>query len=151
MKCMFLLALFLSFGCSAQVYRCADPHTGKVAYADAPCPTGTKAAQVEAAKSDQAKELERERAQLARERFQLQQERAQRPIDPQPQQVAKPGRVDSYACDMAKKNLGVGASKDSKMRSQREYEAACFGDKAADIEASRAGAPVTNIRINVPH
>lgn len=149
MKAAFALVLFLSFGCSAQVYRCADA-SGKVAYSDNPCPTGAKASQVEGAKSADARELERERAQLARERFRLQQEReavkqsAQAPAV----QVAQPKPVNSYECDIAKKNLGVGINEDSKMRSQRVYETACFGEKAADVEAARAGAPVVNIRIH---
>lgn len=134
---------FAALAAQAQVNRCLDPG-GRVSYSDGPCPSSAKASRVEAQKSTEAIELERERAQLARERFQLQQERQavkrERSAEPAPQVVQPVSRVDSHQCDIAKRNLGAGISPESKMQSQRAYEVACFGDKAADIEQARAAA-----------
>jgi hypothetical protein len=134
----------------AQVNRCVDAN-GKVTYSDAVCQAGAKGSQVAPPSSAESVDLQRERAQLARERFLLQQERQQvqherQAPPPAPQQIAAPSRIDSYECQVAKQNLGIGASADSKMKSQRAYEAACFGDRAADVEKARAGATRINIR-----
>lgn len=149
---LFCVGLFLvAAAAQAQVHRCTDEKTGKVTYTDTPCAASAKGAQIERARSPEAMELERERAQIARERFLLEQEkRAQREqaaTAPSTQQVAAPpSRADSYDCQVAKQNLGVGIDRDSRMKSQRAYEAACFGDNAAAIEKARAGATQIHVR-----
>jgi hypothetical protein len=141
-----LTLLLISCAAGAQVHRCTDA-AGKVTYTDGVCPAATKATQIEAQKSSPEIELERERAALARERFELRQQReaVERERAPKPMVAPPVARFDSYACDMAKRNLGIGANKDSKARSQRQYEVACFGEEAAEIEKARAGATRINI------
>lgn len=160
--------LVASTGALAQINRCVGPD-GRLQYTDAPCPASTKSAGALAAPAAserpdprfeaqdlaarrQRLELERERVQLERERTTLERDRVQAARETAlpagagaviPRQTG----VDSYACDVARRNLGVGINEESKMRSQREYELACFGDRAADIESKRAGRPQVNIRV----
>ena len=153
------LILLTSWPAMAQVNRCVNPATGKVTFTDGPCDPSQQGSQVMAPRSRESIELERERAQLARERQLLQQERdlmsrqreASPPREATPAPAPAESRADSYACQVARRNLGVGISPESRMRSQRDYEIACFGDRAADVEQSRAGRPVyapsTNITI----
>jgi hypothetical protein len=147
----------------AQIHRCTMAE-GRVVYSDGACPSNTEKAGTvpgtgRSAASDaerrQLRALEREEMALQRERLALERDRIQvereRTLARRDQAQAErdmqlpagygvtiPGGVNSYRCEVATRNLGVG-SLSSRARSQREYEMACFGDRAADIQVQRAG------------
>lgn len=156
---IFLLLTMTAGAASAQVFKCEGTN-GKIVYADAPCPTDAKGTQVMRARSAAEVEAENRRNEAARQRTLNAEEaratsRAARTrADFQAGVQRNEGdttplksRLDSYECQVAKKNLGSGTSKESKLQSQQVYESACFGDKAADIEAARAGKPEIKIRV----
>lgn len=96
---------------AAQVIRCTDPATGKVSYTDAACPRGQAAHEVEARKTPQEIQQEREQAAEALERkherqqWELQQRQSAESA-PRPAPPAAPGDpAQSADCQRARKSL----------------------------------------------
>lgn len=96
---------------AAQVMRCTDPATGKVTYTDGDCGRGEAAREVEARKSPQEIEQEREQAAKALERKheRQQMEARQRRETQQAERSARPAAgsdpARSMECQRARKSL----------------------------------------------
>ncbi len=109
------LALAIAACCAlpaaAQVMRCTDPATGKVTYTDGDCRHGEAAREVEARKSPQEIEQEREQAAEALERKHERQqiEARQRREAQQAERAARPAAgsdpAQSMECQRARKSL----------------------------------------------
>jgi hypothetical protein len=109
------LALAIAACCAlpaaAQVMRCTDPATGKVTYTDGDCRHGEAAREVEARKSPQEIEQEREQAAEALERKHERQqiEARQRREAQQAERAARPAAGSdpalSMECQRARKSL----------------------------------------------
>ena len=96
----------------AQVVRCTDPATGKVTYTDGDCGRGQSAREVEARKTPQEIQQEREQAAEALERKQERQqwERQQQRDDEPATRAARPRATpadpsQSVDCQRARRNL----------------------------------------------
>lgn len=151
----------------AQVVRCTDPRTGKVTYTDGACTGGAAAREVEARKTPEELQLEREQAAEALERKQqrLQAEataaetEARRDAErdraraaraaatgPQPQDYAR-----SPECARSRRNfdmVAAGLSRstyEQELRleaAQRQVDLDCLGPQGyAEVEKARANQP----------
>lgn len=108
----------MAIGAQAQVIRCTDPATGKVSYTDGKCASGTQGQEIEARKSPEQIQAEREQAAEAvarrRERLMLEAEQArvderqlresQRAEQPAAQR-SLPDPAQSQACMQARRQL----------------------------------------------
>ncbi|CAN7560520.1 DUF4124 domain-containing protein [Acidovorax sp. LjRoot194] len=162
-----LCAVTLGTAAQAQVLRCTDARTGKVTYTDGECAGGTAAREVEARKSPQELQQERELAAEALERKQqrLQSEATAAELDarraaerdrakaaqaaaaaPQPQDYAR-----SAECARSRRNLDMVASGLSRSNyeqdvrleaAQRQVDLDCLGPQGyAEVEKARANQP----------
>lgn len=142
------LPLMWSAAASAQVIRCTDPVTGKVSYTDGKCASGTNAQEIEARKTPEAIQAEREQAAEAQERLQerlqkdakqRQQNEAQLRREQESRSRAQAGATEnpanSQACAQARRqledvqaSLGQGMYDESMRLSeaQRNAERACL-------------------------
>ena len=111
--CLSLMSL-LALPAAAQVLRCTDTQTGKVTYTDGTCAGGTAAREVEARKSPEELQQERELAAEALERKQerQQQEARQRRDAEQAERAARTAQplarsdpAQSAQCQRARQNL----------------------------------------------
>jgi hypothetical protein len=149
------------------VVRCTDPRTGQVTYTDGNCTAGAAAREVEARKTPEEIQLEREQAAQALERkLQRQQaeaaaadadarrsaERARARADqaaaaaPQPQDYAR-----SPECARARRNLDLVAAGTARSTyeqevrleaAQRQVDMDCLGPQGyAEVEKARAAQP----------
>jgi hypothetical protein len=154
-------------GAQAQVMRCTDARTGKVTYTDGACEGNTSAHEVEARKTPQERQLERELAAEALERKQQRQQAEATAADtdarraaerdraraaqaaaaaPQPQDYAR-----SPECARSRRNLDAVAAGISRstheheMRleaAQRQMDLDCLGPQGfAEVEKARANQP----------
>lgn len=144
----------------AQVVRCTDPATGKVTYTDGACSSGAAAREVEARKSPEELQLERDRAAEALERKQRRlaaeaaaDADARREADRDRTRTANPP-VHDYArspeCARARRNLDTALSEASNgtyeqnLRvdaAQRKFNLDCLGPAGyAEAEKARATA-----------
>ena len=154
-----LAAAWLALPAAAQVTRCTDPATGKVTYTDGGCARGEAAREVEARKTPEELQQEREQAAEAweRKRERQQHEAAQRRDTERAERAAAPAGNDparSVACQRARRSLqevmgtlGRGMY-DEQARldaAQREADLACLSPadfaRAERARASRAQAP----------
>jgi len=162
-----LCAATLGTTVQAQVLRCTDARTGKVTYTDGECAGGTAAREVEARKTPQEIQQEREQAAEALERKQQRQQAealaaetdARRTAErdraraaqaaaaaPQPQDYAR-----SAECARSRRNLDMVASGLSRSNyeqdvrletAQRQVDLDCLGPQGyADVERARANQP----------
>ena len=162
-----LCTLVLAATAQAQVLRCTDARTGKVTYTDGTCEGGTAAREVEARKSPEELQQEREQAAEALERKQqrLQAEATAAERDahraaeqdraraaraaantPQPQDYAR-----SPECARARRNLDLVASSLSRSTyeqelrlstAQRQVDMDCLGPAGyAEVDKARALQP----------
>lgn len=157
-------AVVMAQGAQAQVMRCTDARTGKVTYTDGACEGGTSAHEVEARKTPQERQLEREMAAEALERKQQRQQadaqaaeadarraaaerdRARAAATLQPQDYAR-----SPECARSRRNLDAVASglsrstHEHEMRleaAQRQMDLDCLGPQGfAELEKARANQP----------
>lgn len=140
-----LLPLLAPTWAGAQVIRCTDPATGKVSYTDGKCASGNAVEQIEARRSPEEIQAERDEAAKALDRRRDRQklEAEQRRVDEQQlqesdrrQQASQPpDPANSQACAQARRNLqdvqstlGQGMY-DEPMRldaAQRQVEQACL-------------------------
>ena len=164
--CLSLMSL-LALPAAAQVLRCTDTQTGKVTYTDGTCAGGTAAREVEARKSPEELQQERELAAEALERKQQRLEaealaaetQARRNAErdraraaqaaanaPQPQDYAR-----SPECARSRRNFDLVASSlsrssyDQELRleaAQRQMDLDCLGPQGyAELEKNRAAQP----------
>ena len=162
-----ICAALLGTAAQAQVLRCTDARTGKVTYTDGECSGGTSVREVEARKTPQELQQERELAAEALERKQqrLQAESAAAELDarraaerdrakaaqaaaaaPQPQDYAR-----SPECARSRRNLDLVASglsrstyeQDVRLEAaQRQVDMDCLGPHGyAEVEKARANQP----------
>ncbi|MFT4241033.1 MAG: DUF4124 domain-containing protein [Acidovorax sp.] len=161
-----LAAAGLGLGAQAQVVRCTDTRTGKVTYTNGACASGTTAREVEARKTPEEIQRERELAAEALERKQqrLQAEAhaaqtealrsaerdrsraAQAAAAPQPQDYAR-----SPECAQSRRQLDLVANSTSRTpyeqdvrmeAAQRQVDLDCLGPQgAAEVEKARAAQP----------
>ena len=162
-----ICAALLGTAAQAQVLRCTDARTGKVTYTDGECSGGTSVREVEARKTPQELQQERELAAEALERKQqrLQAESAAAELDarraaerdrakaaqaaaaaPQPQDYAR-----SPECARSRRNLDLVASglsrstyeQDVRLEAaQRQVDMDCLGPQGyAEVEKARANQP----------
>ena len=162
-----ICAALLGTAAQAQVLRCTDARTGKVTYTDGECSGGTSVREVEARKTPQELQQERELAAEALERKQqrLQAESAAVELDarraaerdrakaaqaaaaaPQPQDYAR-----SPECARSRRNLDLVASglsrstyeQDVRLEAaQRQVDMDCLGPQGyAEVEKARANQP----------
>ncbi|WP_312759207.1 DUF4124 domain-containing protein [Pulveribacter sp.] len=104
------VAACLAGPATAQVMRCTDPATGKITYTDGECRRGEAVREVEARKTPEEVEQEREQAAeaLARKHERQQQEALLRPppaAAPAPRPAAPPDPASSAACQQARQRL----------------------------------------------
>jgi len=157
----------LGLGAQAQVVRCTDARTGKVTYTDGSCASGSATHEVEARKSPE--ELQRER-EIAAEALERKQQRLQAEADaeqaearrsaerdraraaqaaataPQPQDYAR-----SAECARSRRQLDIVASglsrtpyeQDARLEAaQRQVDLDCLGPQGyAEVEKARANQP----------
>lgn len=169
-SCLFILCLgasVLGTGASAQVVRCTDARTGQVTYTDGTCTGGATAREVEARKTPDEIQQERELAAQALERKQqrLQAEATAAETDarrnaerdraraaqaaaatPQPQDYAR-----SPDCARSRRNLDMVAAGLSRSTyeqelrleaAQRQVDLDCLGPQGyAEVEKARAHQP----------
>lgn len=127
------MAACLAGPASAQVVRCTDPATGKVTYTDGECRRGDAAREIEARKTPEELEQEREQAAeaLARKHERQQHEALLRPppaaAPATSPPTAPPHPANSAACQQARQRL------------QQELEASGRGmyDEQARLDAAR--------------
>ena len=146
-----------SWPAQAQVVRCTDPRTGKVAYTDGRCEGGTQAQEIEGRKSPEDLQAERALAAeaLARKQQRLEIEAAEQRLESaraREARAASPAAPDyarSAACVQSRQNLEVqtnrvasGALYEDHLRlqaAQRQMNLDCLGpERAAEIEANAA-------------
>lgn len=142
---------------SAQVMRCTDPATGKVTYTNGECERGSASRQVEARKSPEQIQQEREQAAQAladrrdRERREAAQDERERKATERSaaSATAQNDPARSAACQQARRALqDVNASLGRGMydeqtrldQAQRQADLACLSP-AANAEAERARSP----------
>lgn len=142
---------------SAQVMRCTDPATGKVTYTNAECERGTASKQVEARKSAEQIQQEREQAaQALAARRERDQAESHSPAQPRggadnPRTATAAGSDPAYSvqCQQARRalqevnaSLGRGMyDEQSRLdQAQRQADLACLSP-AAYSEAERSRSP----------
>jgi len=155
--CALALALLgLPFVASAQVMRCTDPATGKVTYTNAECERGTASRQVEARKTPEQIQQEREQAAQAlaarreREQIEAQDRSAERTTgSARTAGATQNDPAQSAQCQQARRALqDVNASLGRGMydeqtrldQAQRQADLACLSP-AAYSEAERSRSP----------
>ena len=155
-----LCVAWIGTAAQAQVVRCTDPATGKVTYTDGKCAGGTTAREVEARKTPE--EIQREREQAA-EALALKQKRLEAENKAAETEALRNGQRDSarpatpdYArspeCARSRRNLDVvlsssGGSYEQSQRveaAQRQMDLDCLGPAGyAEVEKARAARPTT--------
>lgn len=156
--CVVLLGALPPVSAQAQVVRCTDAATGKVTYTDGKCASGTTVREVEARKTPQEIQQEREEAAeaLARKQQRLQAEATAAETESrrnaQRDQTA-PAKTTDYArspeCARSRRNLDVvlssvtGGGYEQNLRveaAQRQVDLDCLGPQGyAEVEKARAG------------
>jgi hypothetical protein len=154
--CVVFLGTLPPLGAQAQVVRCTDAATGKVTYTDGKCASGTTVREVEARKTPQEIQQEREEAAeaLARKQQRLQAEATAAETESrrntQREQTA-PAKTTDYArspeCARSRRNLDVvlssvtGGGYEQNLRveaAQRQVDLDCLGPQGyAEVEKSR--------------
>lgn len=153
--CVVFLSALAPAGVQAQVMRCTDAASGKVTYTDGQCASGSAVREVEARKTPQEIQQEREEAAqaLARKQQRLQAEataaEAESRRNAQRDRTA-PARIDharSPECARSRRNLdvvlssGTGGSYEQNLRveaAQRQVDLDCLGPQGyAEIEKFR--------------
>lgn len=159
--CVASLGAMVSWGAQAQVVRCTDAATGKVTYTDGACASGNTAREVEARKTPQEIQLERDQAAqaLARKQQQLQAEATAADNEARRNalrdRTAAPPPIDharSPECARSRRNLDVllssvsGGGYEQSLRveaAQRQVDLDCLGPEGyAAVERGRATRPV---------
>lgn len=155
-----LCVAWIGTAAQAQVVRCTDPATGKVTYTDGKCAGGATAREVEARKTPE--EIQREREQAA-EALALKQKRleaenkaaeteALRNAQRDSARPAIPDYARSPECARSRRNLDVvlsssGGSYEQSQRieaAQRQMDLDCLGPEGyAEVEKARAARPTT--------
>ena len=171
------IALSASGQISAQVHRCKNPVTGKVIYSDTACSsdTGTGSVLIQSKRSttaiadDQLRvqdtrhetlqqlDIEQRKQDLADQRRRAEQE-TQQLNQANAERYQDAARAGSFDCTRAKRSLEVTSSsttgsledRDRRIEPlQREADLACLGpERAAQIEAARAGKPQINVFVS---
>ncbi len=154
--CVVFLGALPPVSAQAQVVRCTDAATGKVTYTDGTCASGTAVREVEARKTPQEIQQEREEAAeaLARKQQRLQAEATAAETESrrnaQRDQTA-PAKTTDYArspeCARSRRNLDVvlssvtGGGYEQSLRveaAQRQVDLDCLGPQGyAEVEKSR--------------
>lgn len=144
-----------------QVVRCTDARTGKVTYTDGPCAAGAAAHEVEARKTPEEVQQEREQAAQALERKQERLQAETAAADAQARRDAERARAaaapaaQDYArspeCARSRRNLDVLAADSSRSTyeqqqrleaAQRQMDLDCLGPQGyAEVEKARALQP----------
>lgn len=147
----------------AQVMRCTDARTGKVTYTDGACEGGTSAHEVEARKTPQERQLEREMAAEALERKQQRQQAEAQAAEADARRAAERDRARAAAaaqppdyarspeCARSRRNLDAVAAGLSRSNhehelrleaAQRQMDLDCLGPQGfAEVEKARANQP----------
>jgi len=150
----------LGAGAQAQVVRCTDAATGKVTYTDGSCAGGATAREVEARKTPEQIQQEREQAAeaLARKQQRVQIENAAAETEAlrnAQRDRARPTPSQDYArspeCARSRRNLDMalsgsgGATYEQNMRveaAQRQVDLDCLGPQAyTEMEKARGARP----------
>ncbi len=160
----------LSASAQAQVVRCTDAQTGKVTYTDGKCASGTTALEVEARKTPEQIQQERDQAAQAllnkQERLKAEAAAAQAEAARNPQKGrAKPASSQDHArspeCARSRRNLDIvlgdagEGTYEQNLRmqaAQRQVDLDCLGpDGYAQVEKARAaGSSATAPVVVVP-
>ncbi len=157
-----LCVAWIGTAAQAQVVRCTDPATGKVTYTDGKCAGGATAREVEARKTPE--EIQREREQAA-EALALKQKRVEaenkaaetEALRNAQRDRAAPAKTPDYArspeCTRSRRNLdmvlgsGNAGSYEQNQRveaAQRQMDLDCLGPEGyAEVEKARAARPAT--------
>ena len=155
-------AAALCLPAQAQVVRCTDPATGKVTYTDGKCAGGTTAREVEARKTPEEIQREREQAAealaLKQKRLEAENKAAETEALRNAQRERTPAaRSQDYArspeCARSRRNLDVvlssgnAGSYEQSQRAeaaQRQMDLDCLGPEGyAEVEKARAARPTT--------
>ena len=147
----------MGFGAQAQVVRCTDARTGKVTYTDGKCASGTTVLEVEARKTPEQIQIERDQAAQAlaqkQERLKAEAAAAQtealrnpRPRDTQP--APSQDHARSAECARSRRNLDIvlgdagDGTYEQNLRmqaAQRQVDLDCLGPEGyAQAERARA-------------
>lgn len=167
--CVVFLGAWAPLGTQAQVIRCTDAATGKVTYTDGKCASGATEREVEARKTPQEIQQEREEAAeaLARKQQRLQAEATAAEAESRrnaPRDHAAPAKTIDYArspeCARSRRNLDVvlssatGGGYEQNLRveaAQRQVDLDCLGPQGyAEVEKARAGRPGATPIVVVP-
>ena len=158
--CVVFLGAWAPLGAQAQVIRCTDAATGKVTYTDGKCASGATEREVEARKTPQEIQQEREEAAeaLARKQQRLDAEAAADRLDAarnarraqqqqqQQQRATQADPAQSAECASARRQLeaasarpGSGAGDPRLLAAQQQMELVCLGAaRYAELERDRA-------------
>lgn len=150
----------LGLGAQAQVVRCTDARTGKVTYTDGACASGSATHEVEARKSPE--ELQRER-EIAAEALERKQQRLQAEADAEQAEARRSAERDrsratqpqdyarSAECARSRRQLDIVASglartpyeQDMRLEAaQRQVDLDCLGPQGyAEVEKARSNQP----------
>lgn len=156
-----LAAGYAASNAQAQVLRCSDPRTGQVTYTDGTCPDGNKKIEVEARKTEEEIQRERETAAdaLAQKRLRLRDEASAEHAEVQREREngqrnsrSSPNYAASAECARSRRQLdtaiGGYSASDIQQRqrvdaAQRQVDMDCLGPKAyTELERSRPTGPV---------
>lgn len=167
--CVAFLGALAPLGVQAQVVRCTDAATGKVTYTDGNCASGTTVREVEARKTPQEIQQEREEAAeaLARKQQRLQAEATAAETESRrnaQHNQAAPAKTTDYTrspeCARSRRNLDVvlssvtGGGYEQKLRveaAQRQVDLDCLGPQGyAEVEKSRPRPSTTTPVVVVP-
>ena len=167
--CVVFLGAWAPLDAQAQVIRCTDAVTGKVTYTDGKCASGATEREVEARKTPQEIQQEREEAAeaLARKQQRLQAEATAAEAESRrnaPRDHASPARTIDYArspeCARSRRNLDVvlssatGGGYEQNLRveaAQRQVDLDCLGPQGyAEVEKSRPRSNTTAPVVVVP-
>lgn len=165
-----ITAACLPLPSTAQVVRCTDPATGKVTYTDGDCGRGQAAREVEARKTPQEIQQEREQAAQALQRKQDRQQQAlQQRQSTAPAPTADPPRAAAPAadpaqsadCQRARKNLqdvlatlgrGMYDEQTRLDAAQRQADLACLSPADyARAESARTSSQASPVPYAVPY
>lgn len=155
--CVVFLGVWATLAAQAQVIRCTDAATGKVTYTDGKCASGATEREVEARKTPQEIQQERDEAAeaLARKQQRLQAEATAAEAESRrnaPREHTAPAKTIDYArspeCARSRRNLDVvlssatGGGYEQNLRveaAQRQVDLDCLGPKVyAEVEKARA-------------
>lgn len=157
-----LCVAWIGTAAQAQVVRCTDPATGKVTYTDGKCAGGTTAREVEARKTPEEIQREREQAAealaLKQKRLEAENKAAETEALRNAQRERTPAaKSQDYArspeCARSRRNLDVvlssgnAGSYEQSQRAeaaQRQMDLDCLGPEGyAEVEKARAARPTT--------